>query len=86
MSQIVSITSQGQITIPALIRHQLGLDKYKKAIVNIEGSKVVIKPIPNIMDLAGILNNKAVKNKNIQAIIKIEKNAVAQAIIKKHSE
>ncbi len=76
MQQIVSITSQGQITIPARIRQKPGLDVYKKDLVATKEGKVIIKPIADIMSLAGILNSKSIKNKDIQEIIKVEKTTL----------
>lgn len=53
MSYTVSITSQGQISIPARLRRQLGLDKSKKALVSVEGEKIVVEPIEDILKLKG---------------------------------
>jgi len=85
MQQIVSITSQGQITIPALIRRELGLDKYPKASIKTEAGKIVVEPISNIMSLAGILKKKSLKGKSVKGIMKLENEAVAKMIIEKHS-
>ena len=49
----VSITSQGQISIPAKLRNKLGLQKGKKANVSVQGGSLVIKPIKDFLDLAG---------------------------------
>lgn len=80
MQQIVSITSQGQITIPAVFRRLLGLDQYQKAIVHTEDNKIVVEPIPDLMSLAGTLQKKAIKNKRIDEVIKIEEKAIGQTI------
>lgn len=72
---IVSITSQGQISIPAKIRKNLGLDKTKKAIVKQEGQKVIIEPVKDLLDLAGSLKKYAIKRKSIDEIIKMEERA-----------
>jgi len=84
MQQIVSITSQGQITIPARIRKLLGLNKYPKATVHTENKKIIIEPIPNILTMGGLLKKKAIKEKTINEIIKLEEGAVSKAISKKH--
>lgn len=76
MPQIVSITSQGQITIPASMRRDLDLNRYKKASVRSDGNKIVIEPIPDLLSLAGIFKNRAIKGKTIRQIIEIEKEAV----------
>jgi AbrB family looped-hinge helix DNA binding protein len=80
MSNIVSITSQGQISIPASIRRKLGLDKLQKAFVTEEKGKVIVEPITNVMDLAGSLKEFAFKNKTAEQIAQIEKNGVKDAI------
>jgi len=49
----VSITSQGQISIPAPIRKSLGLSKYKKANVSVEKNNIVISPIKDFFELRG---------------------------------
>jgi len=50
---IVTVTSQGQITIPAKIRRQLGFGKSKKALVSEQRGKIVIEPSRDILDLQG---------------------------------
>ena len=44
--KVVSITSQGQISIPAIMRKQLSLDEVRKATVFVEGKKIIVEPIP----------------------------------------
>ena len=58
MSFTVSITSQGQISIPAKLRRQLGLEKTKKAIVSEQGGKIVIEPLRDLLDLEGAFSTK----------------------------
>lgn len=83
MTQIVSITSQGQITIPASIRRLLGLDKYPKATVRAEKNKIIVEPINEILNMGGLLAKKALKGKTIDQIIKLEEEAASQAAFKK---
>lgn len=83
MQQLVSITSQGQITIPAFFRRKLGLNKYPKATVEIKNKKIIIEPVPDFLSLAGKLHNKAKKGKTIGQIIKLEHEAIAKAVVKK---
>lgn len=54
----VTITSQGQITIPAKIRRQLGFDKIKKAVVSEQNGKLFIEPAKDILNLRGSLKTK----------------------------
>jgi len=58
MSFTVSITSQGQISIPAKLRKQLGLEKTKKAIVSEQGGKIVVEPVKDFLDLEGAFSTK----------------------------
>ena len=53
MAYTVSITSQGQISIPAPIRRKLGLDKSKKAIVTEKDGKLLIEPVKDLLELGG---------------------------------
>ena len=65
--QIVTITSQGQISIPAKIRRKLGLTKGGKAVVSTDGKEITIKPTKDLLDLAGSLktNKKPLSNKEL---------------------
>ena len=56
MTYTVSITSQGQISIPAPLRKKLGLDKFNKATIREEDGKMLIEPIKDLIDLKGSLN------------------------------
>ncbi|HCE31376.1 hypothetical protein A2778_01840 [Candidatus Daviesbacteria bacterium RIFCSPHIGHO2_01_FULL_40_24] len=77
MAYMVSITSQGQISIPAPIRRKLGLDKSKKAIVTEKDGKLVIEPVKDLLDLKGSLKT------NIQAYPKEIRKAFEGYIAKK---
>lgn len=57
MTYAVSITSQGQISIPAEIRRKLGLSKKSKAIVSVANGNVMIEPVKDFLELAGSLKN-----------------------------
>lgn len=52
---MVSITSQGQISIPARFRKELGLNTGKKALVSMEDKKLIIEPVKDFLDLRGSL-------------------------------
>mgnify|MGYP001603316230 CR=1 FL=1 len=58
MTYFVTITSQGQMSIPVDIRRALGLDKSRKAIVRADGDKIVVEPVPDILSLRGIVKTK----------------------------
>ncbi|MBU0569290.1 AbrB/MazE/SpoVT family DNA-binding domain-containing protein [Patescibacteria group bacterium] len=54
----VSITSQGQISIPAPIRRKLGLDKKRKVSVSLQDGKIVLEPSKDLLDFAGTFKTK----------------------------
>lgn len=58
MTYTVSITSQGQISIPAEIRRKFGLFKNKKALVSVEDKKIIIEPVKDLLELGGSLKTK----------------------------
>jgi len=51
----VSITSQGQISIPIPLRRGLGLERSRKAIVSTQGDKILIEPVKDFLELGGSL-------------------------------
>jgi len=67
MTYTVSITSQGQISIPAKFRKELGLSKRKKAIVSIQNGKMVVEPVKDFLELRGSMktNKKPLSNKEL---------------------
>jgi AbrB family looped-hinge helix DNA binding protein len=80
----VSITSQGQISIPAKVRKELGFDKRTKAIITVEGDKMVVEPAPDFMSLKGSLHKYAKKGMPIEEIIRLEKEAVGEAVVERY--
>ncbi|OGC91608.1 hypothetical protein A2899_05240 [Candidatus Amesbacteria bacterium RIFCSPLOWO2_01_FULL_49_25] len=54
MTHLVTVTSQGQISIPAPLRRQFQLDKIRKAFVHAENGKIIITPSADIPSLRGI--------------------------------
>ena len=57
MLYTVSVTSQGQLSIPAQIRKQLGFFKTHKALVTVVDGKVVIEPVKDLLTLKGSLRS-----------------------------
>lgn len=55
MTYTVSITSQGQISIPAKLRRQFGLDKTRKALVSVVDDKIVVEPVRDFLEMGGDL-------------------------------
>lgn len=81
--EFVTITSQGQMTLPAKFRKALGLKKKAKATVYLDKSndQLVIKPVRDLMSLYGSLSHLAMKGKSIDEIIKIEERAWEDAVV-----
>lgn len=55
MSYVVSLTSQGQISIPIDIRRRFDLDSVRKAIVETVEDTIVIRPVKSVDQLFGSL-------------------------------
>lgn len=75
----VSITSQGQMSIPMPLRRMLGLDIKTKALVFAEGKRLIIEPTPDLLVLAGSLKKYAFKGKTADEIMKLEKKGLGEA-------
>lgn len=61
MTYFITITSQGQISIPAPIRRRFALDKIKKATLEVKNNKIIIEPIKDLSELKGVFKtNKKV--------------------------
>ena len=84
MNYIVSITSQGQISIPVDIRRALGFDKQRKAVVRQEGEKLVVEPVKDLLELQGVFKHKAIKGKSIDEIMKMEEEAWEKSAAKRY--
>ena len=71
MAYTVSITSQGQMSIPAKLRRQLGLDKSKRAFVSEQNGKIVVEPIRDLLELKGSLktNKKPLTGRQLHELV-----------------
>lgn len=58
MEQIVSITKQGQLTIPKAMRVVFGIEGSVKAVIKRDGERIVVSPKNGFWGLAGILKSK----------------------------
>ena len=54
MVEIVTVTSKGQITIPARLRKELKIMKGGKLLVMREGNAIKMIPVPKLSGMAGI--------------------------------
>lgn len=67
MIQYVTITSQGQISIPAALRRQFQFDKNRKAIIEVQSDGILIKPVKDILDLYGVFKtNKRIPFRKVR--------------------
>lgn len=58
MGKIVTITSQGQLTIPQSIREHFGISGSTKAILKVEGHTIVVEPKHDFWSLSGSLKSR----------------------------
>ncbi|MBU1085508.1 MAG: hypothetical protein ABIJ43_01395 [Candidatus Beckwithbacteria bacterium] len=86
MQQLVSITSQGQISIPIEMRRSLGLDKYNKAWISLDKDGLKVDPVQDVLELGGSLSKYAIKGKTAKQIMALEKKAVEEAIIERYKK
>ncbi len=67
MLHYVTITSQGQITIPAAVRRKLSLKKNQRAVLELENDQILITPEKDILELEGIFKtNKKIPFKKVR--------------------
>jgi AbrB family looped-hinge helix DNA binding protein len=88
MNYYVTLTSQGQVSIPSEIRRHLHLEKNDKLVVSLNQGKdeISLKPAPNILNYFGKLNHKSIKNKNTTEIIKIENEIINEASLNNYKK
>ncbi|MBI3954637.1 AbrB/MazE/SpoVT family DNA-binding domain-containing protein [Candidatus Collierbacteria bacterium] len=56
MTYTVTVTSQGQISIPAPIRRKMRLNKRRKMIVELKNDQTIeLRPIQDFSELAGVV-------------------------------
>jgi AbrB family looped-hinge helix DNA binding protein len=89
MIYTVTVTSQGQITIPAKLRRELDLDRATLSITKNKDGNIEIEKVPDFLSLGGSLNKYAKKiNKGLSdaEIHKREKEAVAEAVAEEYQK
>lgn len=71
MQYTVSITSQGQISIPIQIRRKLGLGKTSRAIVSEEKGEILVKPVKDFLEMRGSLktDKKPLSNEQLHEVV-----------------
>lgn len=86
MTQIVSITSQGQISIPANLRRDLKLNIYNKASIRQEKGRLIIEPVEDILLLAGSLKAYALNGKDPHEVLRLEKRAWEKVAVSRYKK
>lgn len=61
MQFITTVTQKGQITLSKKIREIFGIDQYDKVLVEVDKNSIKIKPIDDVLDLAGKFKRKMKK-------------------------
>lgn len=80
----VTVTSQGQITIPAKLRRELGLDRATLSVTKNENGNIEFEKVPDLMNLYGVLHGNRIRNKSYIEITKIEKEAIENAVVDRY--
>ena len=58
MTFFVTVTSQGQISIPAVVRRKLGFDKSGKVMIQVFGDRIELTPAGDVKSLRGVFRNE----------------------------
>jgi len=51
---VVKVTRRGQTTLPAEYRARLGINEGDELIIEEVGQQLVVRRVPNLLDLAGV--------------------------------
>lgn len=70
MIYTVSITSQGQVSIPAKLRRKLGFEKNRQAFISEKDGKLTLEPVKDLLELRGSLktNKKPLSNHELHEL------------------
>ncbi len=82
MYYTATVTSQGQITIPAKLRRELDLDRATISITKNDRGNIEFEKVPDLLSLGGSLNKYAKnidKGLSSQDIIRRDKKAIEEA-------
>ena len=66
------------MSIPIAIRRALAFDKTKKALVRVVNNSIIIEPVEDLLDLGGVLHEKALRGKSLREIRLMEKEGAAE--------
>lgn len=70
MVYTVSITSQGQISIPVKLRRKLGFGKNRQAFIAEKDGKLILEPVKDLLELKGSLktNKKSLSSHKLHEL------------------
>lgn len=80
MNALITVTSQGQITIPVAMRKEMGLDKNNRLEATLVNKELVLTVHRDILSYAGALRHKKKKGR-IEDIMKEEQEAIEEGWI-----
>lgn len=58
MEKVVTITRQGQLTIPQFLRKQFGITVSTKAIIRTDGDRIIVEPKNDFWSFKGALQSR----------------------------
>ena len=67
---IATISSKGQITLPAEARRQLGIHPHDPVVVELEKDAIMIRPAPDIFKYKGVLGKALPREKEREEMMK----------------
>lgn len=76
MENFITITSQGQISIPAKVRKELGFTSPGKLLFTVEDNRLILENTSDLLDLGGCLEDFAKTDTGIDQVIKGENKAI----------
>jgi len=82
-SALISVTSQGQITIPASIRRLLGISTGSSIAIDVKGDNIILKKPNDVFSRLGVHKDKSLKGKSFEEVLQIEENAFEYGVSKK---
>jgi AbrB family looped-hinge helix DNA binding protein len=80
MDAVVKVTSQGQISIPAKLRRRLKLKTGDKVLVREAEHKLTVERVPDLVELGGVLRERALQGKTRDEVAELEATALAEGL------
>lgn len=72
MQFTTTVTQKGQVTLPKVLRDEYGIEKYQKVVIERGKDHLIVRPVSDILELAGTV--VPIKKKSIdKARIEFEK-------------